>query len=327
VSLKVRRLGMSKFTLVLDSSQISMYLECPQLWYNKYVLKLEPNQTQPADAMNAGTYGHKLLDIYYRLRRRGGLSLNSIVEVCFAYDPDNDTCECGCAKDLHKVIPSINITECQRCKKCLKFRPHPFPLNQENRYTVRNRFRDYVFKYQDNDFMAHSEDSVEVGFSEPIYEDSENLFVLEGRIDLMGTIQGLSTIVDHKFQLRSHKLYKKSVQFRNYALISKTLMMFINYIRLSKKIDDTTLVRDPVVFTIPELLEWKKKLIGIYMRIKKDLLEVGPSGGLWHNWSACPGKYNYECQFTTLCEENDPTMLEIKKNQLYTIKEETWRPW
>ena len=155
-----------KFTLVLDSSQITQYLQCPTQWHNQYVKKLVPStfKQQDQEAMNAGTYGHKLLDIYYKCIARG-LKMNDRIEEAFDYDPDHDMCECGCSKDCHLPIPALKIHECTRCKKCVNYTAHPFPLSQDVRFTVRNRFREYCAQYMNNDFKPLSEQHVEVGFS------------------------------------------------------------------------------------------------------------------------------------------------------------------
>lgn len=330
---------MNKFTLILDSSQIDTYFSCPEKWnlsqYKKLVPVSFPQEDQ--EAMNAGTYGHKLLDIYYRAKASSTppLTLNSIIEKCFAYDPDTDTCECGCAADLHHELilrgtKEEVIQECTRCHTCLKFRPRPLALSTENRILVQNAFRNYVFKYQVNDFEIEHEGQVEIGFSEAIYEDVENLFVLEGRIDLLPKWQGLECVVDHKFQMKTHWLYPNSIQFKNYALIAKKTMFVINYVRLVKNMTQYTLYRDVINFGVPQLLSWKDKLKGIYFDIKKQI----QSGAFERHWDACKGykqtydkdKPNY-CWFGQLCEEPDPLIQQRKEQQLYTIKKEIWRPW
>jgi hypothetical protein len=273
--------------------------------------------------MNAGTYGHHLLDIYYAQRRRG-LSLNDAAATAFQYDPDKETCQCGCNYRDHKRIELLNIEECQHCKinkRCIHFVPRPFELDLSTRQAVQTRVREYFFTYQHNDFQSIAE---EVGFSEIIFEDDSNLFVLEGRIDLIATLQGLDCIVDHKFQMRQHQLYQKSVQFRNYALVCKKLLLIINYIRLHKAVGKETLVRELVNFTVPELLAWKQKLIGIFFRVK-SALTLAPA--LEQNSSACPGRFNYKCSYIALCDEPNPEVALRKQQQLYRINENPWRPW
>jgi PD-(D/E)XK nuclease superfamily len=327
-----------KFTLVLDSSQISTFLECPQKYVNQYVKRLVPLAYDPsveATAMNAGTYGHKLLDIYYRNKVKR-LSLNDNIQACMDYNPDTDTCECGCMYDCHRAlkIGGCEIQECQRCHKCAKFRPRPFPLNSDVRAQVRNRFKDYVFKYQHNDLMPLSEKHVEIGFAESVYEDSDNLFVLEGRIDMIAEIQGVKVCVDHKFQMQTHWLYPNSIQFKNYAMVSGCNTFMINYVRLAKMINDTTMVREIVPFTQFKLNAWKQRLIKIFWNIKSLMLDSQNNVRQFRNWDACSGygktfqkdqpKY---CWYGQLCEEPFAQTEVQKENMLYKIQKEVWRPW
>jgi PD-(D/E)XK nuclease superfamily len=327
---------MSKFTLVLDSSQLSTYLECPQLWYYKYVKHLIPvafsEGTTPA--MNAGTYGHKLLDIYYRCRAKG-LKIGDAIDKAISYDPDKDTCECGCADEYHLLNPILEeegIRECQRCSKCLTFRPRHFDLDVDMRAKVLNRIREYFFKYQHNDFVALSPEHVEVGFSETIYEDDSNLFVLEGRMDLIGEQQGLRLIADHKFQLQTHWLYPHAIQFKNYALIAKANLFIINYIRLHQKMEEgVTLTRRLISYSQDMHEAWKRKLIDTYFKVKNTI----QSKEAEHNWGACKGfgltfkeaepKY---CYFNQLCEcSGGKPMVDTIEKTLFKIRQDIWRPW
>jgi len=322
-----------RFTLILDSSQISTYMECPQKWYNQYVLRLVPanfDADKSAEAMNAGTYGHKLLDIAYKLKARGQHNFNTLLETAYAYDPDKSTCECGCDLSTHHTLQGLGIDECTRCRKCLQFRPHPFALSQDVRFKVRARFQDYLLKYRSQDIQPISEEHVEVGFSEAIYEDDSNLFVLEGRIDLLGTLQGLPIVCDHKVQLSTHWLYPHSIQFKNYALVSKIPTFVINYIRLGKEVKDDTMYRELVNFSISNLLAWKSKLINIYHNIKTSLV----SRTFDHRWNSCSGSYktydkvqNHFCWYGSLCEEGDEKVRERKEHLLYKIQPNVWRPW
>lgn len=322
----------NKFTLVLDSSQLTTYLECPALWNYKYNRRLIPASfsEDEQEAMNAGTYGHKLLDIYYR-NRSLGYSMNDAVELAFIYNPDNDTCSCGCSKDLHTTIEILSLDECTRCKKCVKFVPKPFPLSQDVRFIVRNRFREYCAKYMMNDFKPVSPQHVEVGFSESIFEDDENLFVLEGRIDLLATYQGLPCFVDHKFQMSTHWLYKDSIQFKNYALVTKTPMAVINYVRLHKQINNDSMVRDIINFSIPQLISWKSKLAKIFFEIKGSLV----AGAFENRWSACSGYHGKTfqrnkpryCWYGQLCESENEEMRKRREKLLFNISETAWKPW
>src|ERR1039457_3395924 len=144
---------MSKFTLIKDSSQISTFLECQTLMNYQYQKHLLPSQmvqpVQDVTPLNAGTYGHKLLDIFYKCRA-AGLSFNDSMGRAFTYNPDTDTCTCGCHFDSHKVIPALGIRECHRCKKCINFTAKPFDLTPEVRMTVQTSIRNYFAKYATN---------------------------------------------------------------------------------------------------------------------------------------------------------------------------------
>ena len=324
---------MPKFSLAVDSSQISCFLECPQKWANIYLKRLEPLNFQEDENMNAGTYGHRLLDIYYKSISQG-LGQSDAIEKVFSYDPDNDICECGCQKEYHCLVEALGIEECRRCKKCMKFRPHPLVLDSKVRKKVQKRIRDYTYKYQRDDIRPLSPEHVEIGFSENVYEDSENLFVLEGRIDLIGKLQGLDCFMDHKFQGKTHYLYLRSIQIKNYMLISKMPMAVLNYIRLTDKTSDETLVRDIVTLNKVELDSWHKRLIQIFFRMKKVLQSFNSNREAERNWNACSGgrlTYDKEkpqyCWYRDLCEEIDPSMAERKEKALFKIKENMWRPW
>jgi hypothetical protein len=320
-----------KYTLVLDSSQLTAFMECPQMWYNQYVRRLIPvfKQTGADEPMNAGSFGHALLDRYYKGRAMGN-SLNMSVEYAMAFDVDTEYCECGCSIGQHKFIESLNIQECHHCKTCADFKAKPYDLKQETRTIVLNRLREYFFQYQATDILPLTPEHVEVGFSEVIFEDAENLFVLEGRIDLIGQLQGMNCIMDHKFQFKRHFLYPRSIQFKNYCLVSKCLMFMINYIRLHKNPDQFTLQRVLTSFTVPELLNWKKQLVKMFFDIKSARV----SGAYERRWSACKGygetydtdKPKY-CKYNVLCEEYNQDMVQVREQQQFQVSEKIWRPW
>lgn len=325
----------SKYTLILDSSQISSYLGCPQRWYNSQIKKIFPTYFKEDQiALNCGTLLHKYLDLYYSARAQGIRDLSTLWTLMEAYNPDKETCKCGCLQEHHKFITE-NIQECARCNKCLAFNPVPFQLDPANRYKVLHRFRDYMFKYQAGDFEVTSPKQVEVGFSEVLYEDSENLFILEGRIDLLPTWQGLECIVDHKGQMTTHWLYPRSTQFKNYALISKRLLFVINYVRFKKDLDEHTLARRVINFSAYELSAWRGELIKIYFRIKGAIqLAESSNGETYKDWNACSGHFPTSkedepkyCYYTELCNEPNPEMKLRKEKTLYKIQENLWRPW
>lgn len=314
---------MSKLTLVLDSSQIAHFLECPTLWKYSDKEQLTTAIAEPKEALLKGTFGHRLMDIYYK-SKASGLTQTQAMEKAYAFNPDNETCECGHPLHDHETDYPESPTAICKCLKCNCTEPQakPFSLDKACRQEVRQRFVEYCYTYINNDIIPKSPEHVEVGFSEPILETADKLYVLEGRIDIIGSLQGLETVVDHKFQIRPHALYKKSIQFRNYAMITKKNMLIINYIRLTKGVSKDTLVREIASFTPVEHTVWKQRLI----RVFDSIAEAIQSDTYEQRWDSCAGKYGYPCQFSPLCEQWDSKLIQIKKQQSY-VKKEEWRPW
>ncbi len=279
----------AKRALILDSTQIDAYLTCPRYWYYGHAKQLVRADAEPPRPIMMGTYGHKLLEIYYKAKLDGSCT--------------------NLSQSIDKVLsfnPPINI----------------LPLEPTDREAVKKAFRLYAYTYSASDIKPLMEDTVEIGFSHKLYEDDSWIYILEGRIDLIGTLIGETLFMDHKFQLRSKNLYKKAIQFRNYALASDKLLGVINYIRLTKEVTKDTFNRELISFTKPELAWWRCELISIYHNIRESI----ESAHYKQNWSACSGKYGYECEFTQLCEERSIESRKVRESAFYKIKEE-WKPW
>jgi len=312
---------MPKQTLILDSTQIDAFLTCPQLWDYGQKQRLSPAAGAPtSEAMLMGTYGHKLLELYYKAKAKGASQVQAI-KVAEEFDPDREgKCEICNMDNLMDDHDLMSIDQLH------KFSPKPFPLEKPKRYEVLQRFREYSYTYSVGDIEPISPAHVEVGFSHLLYEDSERVYILEGRIDNIGTISGQQVWQDHKFQLRSRDLYKKSIQFRNYALVMYATMGIctgiINYVRLTKGITKDTFKRDLTQFNGIELLHWKYELKSIYDKIYLSQL----NNNYELNRASCSGKFGYPCDFTPLCEEYNADIVKAKKAQFYTVREE-WKPW
>lgn len=289
---------MPRKTLILDSTQISTYLECPV----KHQLEFEENlavSNEVSDAITAGSYGHKLLEIYYTHKDQ---NLKKAVELALAFDPGKE-----------------------------------FPLPPDKLQLVRDRFNLYWMKYSNNDFKPlirptksiqiidgipkdtiSQEPFVEKGFSYELLNTSEYLFVLEGRIDLLTQMSGYNIFVDHKFQFRERSLYPGTIQFKNYAMVTGCNIGIINYIRLHQAIGQKTFVRETCNFDSNTIRWWKEELIDIYVRIARSQRE--------HNWDSCGGKFGYHCPYVPICEvHKNPQLVKVEKSRFVTRKE--WKPW
>jgi len=294
-------------TLILDSSQISCYLECAQQHHLRYVENLTHSDEIRED-MAAGTYGHKLLEIYYTHLAKG--------------------CDLKCAV---AAVYKFHLEE-------------NFPLSLSKRADVASRFGIYWMTYSHNDIQPsigqpiyklssgtnvnelvetwEPKPLVEQGFSYELLRDNTYLFVLEGRIDLIGILGGQTIWLDHKFQGRRHDLYKKSIQFRNYSLVTNLNLGVVNYIRLHKEVTKDTLVRDIISFNSYERALWREELIEIF----KTILSEQSQGEPRKNRGACAGKFSIPCEFTRICEEPSFVTVEAIKNTYYK-KKEVWKPW
>ncbi len=303
-------------TLILDSSQISAWFECPTEWSLRGFVQIDkknPSETlRPGAAMAMGSLGHKYLEIYYtQLALTNDSKYASIKAIDF--DPDIEDKE-----------------------------DSQYPLDPALRLKVKQRFVDYVTMYASGDYRPaykkiHQvgvrdgiltdtigrDPLIEKGFSYKLFESSEYLFVLEGRIDFMGEAQdGTLLWMDHKFQLREHLLYAKAVQFRNYALATGLNLAVINYVRLHDQIQKNTFVRQPLSFSSLEMRHWKQELTETYVTIAKQVA----SGAFPQNRNSCGGAWGRPCMYTPLCEEyNSLTREAVRKRDFVARKE--WRPW
>ncbi len=287
---------MSKIIITRDSTQIDAFLTCEQYWQYRFQNLLVPaeesTKKKTADSKLMGSYGHALLEVYYK-NIATGADTTQAANIAYSCRYDNGE------KDKFII------------------------LTQRERDTVANRLKDYwVLTHARPDFIPDSVESVEVGFSELLYEDCDRMYILEGRIDLIGTYQGIHCVADHKFQLREKPLYKKAIQFRNYALVTHTNSLILNMIRLHQEITNKTFERPIASFIEPEHKWWKLRLIEIYHQMYADHIK----NTYEKRESSCINRYGYECEYTKLCEEWSPEMIEAKKNAMYRIGE-PWTPW
>lgn len=292
-----------KQTVILDSTKLSTFLECQQKLRLGYIENLTLSNAID-DAIAVGSYGHKLLEIYYK------------------------------KKDIFGPVSAIN--------QALEFHlDNDFPLDKRIQQIVKDRFDYYCMRYANENYQTISrskdvirvnngmpftcktqEPLVEQGFSFKLLDTPEYLFVLEGRIDWMVDISGVIAWVDHKFQLRKRNLYAKSIQFRNYSLATGLNLGVINYIRLHQQVEETTLERQIVQFSPLDQRMWREELIEYYIFIAK----IMRSGEFKKNRDSCSGKFGYKCQFTQICEEYEPELITNIKNTKY-VKKEEWKPW
>lgn len=288
-----------KFTLIVDSTQLSSFSECPAQWdyaHNQHLEQIGSNKK----AMNMGSYGHVMLENYYK-KLAIGCTTNDAVDYAVSVPPEER-----------------------------------LELNSEEISILKDKIRIYSYTYAKGDFVPLNPESVELGFSYKLYEDDSRLFILEGKLDhyqhtpALGSYNGVRSIMDHKFQMRRHDLYEKRLQFRNYALATNSNLFVINYISMTKKTDETTFRRKVVPFSSLELELWKSRLIQMFKKMETSIKlaegHFGPAIPYEHNWGSCENKYGYACQFAALCEANNQYEFDqAKATKFVTIGK--WNPW
>lgn len=326
--------------LVLDSSQIATWGECNQQWNLKYNENLTSSNNIRED-MAQGTYGHKLLELYYTNIALGQKVADAWHDANMFHAKGDFPLSAPKREFVHKrcweyvsvyaqndIIPMMGQPE-----KRIVFGPH-LPtldtLDPNCKLCGRPIDRDEIAKQscpQNPQTKLFPKPLVEQGFSYPLLDTPEYLFVLEGRIDVMATLNnGSAGVVDHKFQGRERSLYGKSIQFRNYAMVCDFNYVVVNYIRLHQAISEKTFVRDTIYFSSLEKIMWKRRLIEKFKNIARQR-ELANTAGFEKEESACSGKFGYPCEFTKICNDNfDLVSINAVKEQFYQ-KREVWRPW
>lgn len=296
---------MPKKTIILDSTQIADFLLCPRIWHYKHAMKLTSHNTTRVNVpLQQGSLGHKYLERYYS----------------FTADGERPSAA------MKEAIEGFNIE---------KESDGEIQLEIEDVDVVKKALWNYFMCYQaQGDFSIRSSKQVELGFSEVIFEDEDKLFILEGKIDILKPeIQGNQLgYIDHKFQTRKHDIYRRSVQFKNYALVTNASMAMVNYIRLTKKFDETTLERKLLTFGSIDHQAWRARLIGVFNRVlaKVEVGYIDPT--FWQtlgsepNWAMCQGQHGYECEFTGVCEETSASSALIVLESNF-VKKKEWKPW
>ena len=158
---------------------------------------------------------------------------------------------CRCSHGAEKTFPGNNWSGLEVEHKntftpvnpsgcdCSEFIPVEFPLSKPDRQFVRDRVMEYSFCEGITIplLVPKGPDYVESGFSKKIFEDDKRLWILEGRIDLIGQIAPNyeNGWADHKLQARERDIYLKTIQIRNYSYVTQLPIGVVNKIRLAKK--------------------------------------------------------------------------------------------
>lgn len=310
-------------TIIADSSQLTCFDECPVKWYYKYHEQIVKTQRQWVDSEGDDGVPEIVLPekgkpkLYYNYRDMGTV-MHKIMDYRYKYKLSIRECLMNAFLDCEQLEEPIKLGDHE--KDLVIQTATLYDIN----YTVKS------------DFQVPNPETVEVGFSEEIYNDGNNQFILEGRIDLAEAFIGQTkVVVDHKSQGRVKNLYKKSIQFRNYAMIMKVSMLIINYIRFNKNPTKDTFVRDISSFTAVEHNSWRVELINLFKRIADFKNDINLCNDNYHlqltinehkRRSSCGGHFGYPCEDTDLCDEPNQAILINIKSMNYE-KKDPFKPW
>ncbi len=330
---------MEKTVINLDSSQLARIGECPVQWYYHSVMKIAEGPKRDyvgaTPIMEMGTLGHKFTERWYVGKVRG-MKLTDSIDFALDWNPNANTCFCGHAKEYHELVhENIMIGDSVVCKHCdPSCAEHTFRavevIDNKSISRVRDRFTQYAMIYTGlRDFEFTDERQLEVGFSEVIYEDDKRVYILEGRIDGLPTYFESPCFVDHKWQEKKRVLFTKSIQFKNYALVAKVNMGYINYVRLAAETDKDTFQRVPITFTSLDHEFWKQKLIRKFKVVEDFLHETRMNDGIppahYGNDASCGGVW-HPCSYQRLCENWDKKLIQIIADTNYHQRA-VWKPW
>lgn len=292
---------MSQVIVRMDSSQLVQFAKCPTQWYNLSVRNIVRKHVDKS-AMDRGTVFHGLAERYYTK----------------VWERDQSA-------------TAYAIGELNNLKKTVILKDEDYTL-------LTLRFLDYTTKYFKDSLEIETvvdpisgvkKPAIELGFSVPILDTKDFLFVLEGRIDMIVRMSGSRVIWDHKVQGRRYSLYGQSIQSLNYCLAADSKMFLYNYIRLHAKVQPDTFYRQ-LTYVRPGLLEkWRAKLIKKFHAVAtyKELRDNNPEFNPYFPDSPCADiGFGKICPYTQLCEEPSSRIQDQLVQLNYQVKK-AWEPW
>lgn len=285
--------------IILDASQIEVFEACPRKWYYSYILNLIPHKGY--SPFDIGLYYHSVLKFYYDLYRTKEFDIVQKLQQTIDF-----------AKD-QKLFLQYNID------------------NREDQIFHIQRLITYLNKYEDED--ANMEIiATEGGFSQLLFENDERRYILEGKIDLVGSKQpeGLF-VMDHKTQSRKDDRWEFNHQVCNYLHFTKANYFIYNYIGLQDKLPAEGLRR--CIYKPPEgmidqwLKEVKLTFDQMYNYITVPIAYNHKDEVFPRRRSACDSSKYGLCQYHKLCSVPDDSIWTEVVKSAYKEKDEKWRAW
>lgn len=294
---------MPKQVIALDASKIRSVLTCEEQFKLHYVENLRKTNlyldTKHRYA-DKGTLVHELLAIFYTLR---------------ALQPKVDRWK-------HSRV-TWNLFKKNKLIEKAGF-------DKEFEQLVYERFMQYMAQHSLWDFVPLVKNGVvgvETPFAVRLYEDDDKIFILEGRIDLLGYDSRGNGFCDHKTQERIGNLYERKIQFLCYALASTFNHGTINYFGLAKDYKAGMTLRRKLLYIPQDHIDWWKDYLITQVYPRMYDLSYGIKK-FARNPNACAGDFEkFQCPYTMICESfKDKERQELIKKQFYEVVPR-WSPW
>lgn len=273
-----------KFVLTLSPSSLTNYQKCPTAYAFSKLMQIEPRIRK--ESFKRGTELGKILNVIHWLIRR--------------YRPS--TIDELRKKVYRKVLPFIH-------DRFLK----TFSFQDTKQLTAA------LIVYLDSyDFLKFRPMAIEAGFSKIIHEDNENIFILEGRLDLVTTQNSEILVGDTKTQAYKYDIYEFNNQVFAYLWALGANKFFYNYITLTLKPE----VRREVMYFSNEQIEaWRIETVKWYKRVKESL----QTKEFPQSRNSCTDKFGL-CEFARICEfPNDNMKQWIIKSEFKQRKQ--YKAW
>ncbi len=279
--------------ITLDASQLKTFGKCPQMWAYHYQEGLSYPSGAAGSASKSdigkqlGTAIHGLLDIYYTLQLNGAIPVADMSKAVSA-------CQNWYDNTLWKELLSLGPQDHEKAKRL---------------------FALYVYKFSGDD-MLPIVDGLEHYFEKVLYEDESRKYVLNGRIDFLGTWLGKPLFCDHKTEGKREEMYPATIQFCAYSYATGIPNGVINYIGTSAAAEKEGPFHR-TMFTISDFQREQFKWYAMETFHAVEMIQGNPSHSPFspkRELSECAGAFDKNpCMFNCLCNEGDPAMIERLK--------------
>ena len=215
--------------LTISSHSLSNYSQCPQKYYLENLCHLKP--LNKGNGINRGTVLHQWLKVYYENKIRPKKSKQKL---------------------LFNAPFWINkLTQKMSC-------------NRDLALSIFGAFIGYAENWKNETWIPLG---TEKGFSKILYENEDDLFILEGRVDLVCMVGSNLLIVDHKGAGSKESLCAFNNQVLAYLWAANAQEFVYNYIVFTKI---PQYIRAVHKFTLKQIQDWKDEIIDTCFRIKSD---------------------------------------------------------